>query len=189
MLVLGESTSLYVFGNLFGLPRDSFVAQAAWGSLGHETGCALGVALGSGKRPCVVAGDGGFMMICQELSSLVARRGQRRRLRDEQQGLCDRAGVRGHRGLHARGRVRAVRRAAGWDYRGAGHRRSAPGAIASRPSTELAAVLAEVKDLEGVPALVEVVIPQKDLAPQLDRLAAPPPPLRKYGRTPIPNGE
>ncbi|HTG44868.1 MAG TPA: thiamine pyrophosphate-binding protein, partial [Verrucomicrobiae bacterium] len=45
VLVLGESTSLYVFGNLFGLPRNSFVAQAAWGSLGHETGCALGVAL------------------------------------------------------------------------------------------------------------------------------------------------
>ena len=28
------------------------------------------MALGSGKRPFVVAGDGGFMMICQELSSL-----------------------------------------------------------------------------------------------------------------------
>jgi indolepyruvate decarboxylase len=40
------------------------------GSLGHETGCALGVALGSGKRPFVIAGDGGFMMTCQELSSL-----------------------------------------------------------------------------------------------------------------------
>ncbi|MFL6863341.1 MAG: thiamine pyrophosphate-dependent enzyme, partial [Allosphingosinicella sp.] len=71
VLVLGESTSLYVFGNLFGLPRGGFVAQAAWGSLGHETGCALGVALASGKRPYVVAGDGGFMMICQEISSLV----------------------------------------------------------------------------------------------------------------------
>ncbi|MEY2442849.1 MAG: indolepyruvate decarboxylase, partial [bacterium] len=70
VLVLGESTSLYVFGNLCGLPRDSFVSQAAWGSLGHETGCALGVALASGKRPIVVAGDGGFRMICQELSSL-----------------------------------------------------------------------------------------------------------------------
>src|SRR5207302_2897226 len=74
VLVLGESTSLYVFGNLFGLPRNSFVAQAAWGSLGHETGCALGVALGSGKRPFVVAGDGGFRMVCQELSSLAAQK-------------------------------------------------------------------------------------------------------------------
>jgi TPP-dependent 2-oxoacid decarboxylase len=74
VLVLGESTSLYVFGNLFGLPRNGFVAEAAWGSLGRETGCALGVALGSGKRPPVIAGDGGFMMICQELSSLVRQR-------------------------------------------------------------------------------------------------------------------
>jgi len=71
VLVLGESTSLYVFGNIFGLPRNGFVAQAAWGSLGFETGCALGVFLGSRKRPFVVAGDGGFMMTCQELSSLV----------------------------------------------------------------------------------------------------------------------
>src|SRR5207237_9446838 len=74
VLVLGESTSLYVFGNLFGLPRSGFVAQAAWGSLGHETGSALGVALGSGKRAYVVAGDGGFRMVCQELSSLAARK-------------------------------------------------------------------------------------------------------------------
>lgn len=48
ILILGESTSLYVFGNLFGLAANSFVAQAAWGSLGHETGCALGVALATG---------------------------------------------------------------------------------------------------------------------------------------------
>jgi indolepyruvate decarboxylase len=78
ILVLGESTSLYVFGNLFGLPRDSFVAQAAWGSLGHETGCALGVALGSGKRPFVIAGDGGFMIKPRPAKM------QRGRLRDEQ---------------------------------------------------------------------------------------------------------
>ncbi len=72
-LVRGETTSLYVFGKLFGLPRNSFVAQAAWGSLGHETGCPLGLALGTGKRPFVVAGDGRFRMICQEISSLVTR--------------------------------------------------------------------------------------------------------------------
>ena len=40
ILIVGESTSLYVFGNLFGLPAESFVAQAAWGSLGHETASA-----------------------------------------------------------------------------------------------------------------------------------------------------
>jgi indolepyruvate decarboxylase len=34
----------------------------------------LGVALGSAKRPFVVAGNGGFMMIWQEVSSLSRQR-------------------------------------------------------------------------------------------------------------------
>jgi hypothetical protein len=37
--------------------------------------------------------------------------------------------------------------------------------------------------LQGVPALVEVLIPQKDLAPQLKRLAETPPQLSKYNRS------
>jgi hypothetical protein len=39
-----------------------------------------------------------------------------------------------------------------------------------------------VKHLQGRPALVEILIPQKDLAPQLKRLAETPPQLRKYNR-------
>jgi len=38
---------------------------------------------------------------------------------------------------------------------------------------DLRKALVEVKRIEGVPALVEVVIPQKDLAPQLARLPRP----------------
>jgi indolepyruvate decarboxylase len=34
-------------------------------SLGHETGFALGVAPGTGKRPFAVAGDGGFRTIAR----------------------------------------------------------------------------------------------------------------------------
>jgi indolepyruvate decarboxylase len=49
---------------------------------------------------------------------------------------------------------------------------------------DLRSVLAKVRNLENTPALVEVVIPEKDLAPQLKRVAEPPPALRKYGRTP-----
>jgi indolepyruvate decarboxylase len=45
---------------------------------------------------------------------------------------------------------------------------------------QLAAALTEIAALADMPALVEVVIPEKDLAPQLARLAAPPPTLRKY---------
>lgn len=178
-LVLGESTSLYVFGNLFGLPRDSFVAQAAWGSLGHETGCGLGVALGSGKRPFVVAGDGGFRMVCQELSSLAAQK-------------CDAVVFVLSNGVYAieqafvditafnpDGEFAPFDVLPPWDYVALAQ---AFGARGYRVETvaELRAVLAEAKGLEDVPALVEVVIPQKDLAPQLKRLAETPPDSRKY---------
>jgi hypothetical protein len=43
--------------------------------------------------------------------------------------------------------------------------------------------MSEVEDLPDVPALVEVVVPRTDLAPQLARLAAPPPGSRPTGRT------
>ena len=49
---------------------------------------------------------------------------------------------------------------------------------------QLAAALTEIQALKDMPALVEVVIPPKDLAPQLARLAAPPPALRKYNHAP-----
>jgi hypothetical protein len=48
---------------------------------------------------------------------------------------------------------------------------------------QLLTVLAEVNALEGKAALVEVVTAQKDLAPQLKRLAETPAPMRKYGRS------
>ncbi|MGR5559565.1 alpha-keto acid decarboxylase family protein [Vibrio fortis] len=69
-LVLGESSSLYMAARLTGLEKNRFVSDAAWGSLGHETGCSLGTGLADDKRSVVVAGDGGFMMMCQTLSSI-----------------------------------------------------------------------------------------------------------------------
>ncbi len=72
-----------------------------------------------------------------------------------------------------------------WDYLALAR---AFGANGYRVETleDLRAVLTQVKDLKSVPALVEVVIPQKDLAPQLARLAETPVESRKYGRTLIP---
>lgn len=69
-LILGESSSLYQAARLNGMPRESFVGDAAWGSLGHETGCVTGTSMASDKRSLVVAGDGGFMMMCQALSTV-----------------------------------------------------------------------------------------------------------------------
>jgi indolepyruvate decarboxylase len=183
ILVLGESTSLYVFGNLFGLRRNSFVANAAWGSLGHETGCALGVALASGKRPFVVAGDGGFMMICQELSSLARQNCNAvvfvmsNKAYAIEQAFVDLDAFKPG-GVFAPFDVLPA-----WDYMALA---KAFGARGYRATTvkNLRSVLAKVRNLKNVPALVEVVIPEKDLAPQLKRLAEPPPALRKYGRTP-----
>ena len=179
VLVLGESTSLYVFGNLFGLPRDSFVAQAAWGSLGHETGCALGVALASGKRPYVVAGDGGFRMVCQELSSLAYQKRNAvvfvmsNDVYAIEQAFVDLSA------FTPEGQFAPFDVLPPWDYAALAQ---AFGARGYRVATvaELRAALAEAKGIEGVPALVEVVIPQKDLAPQLKRLAETPPEIRKY---------
>lgn len=183
VLVLGESTSLYVFGNLTGMPADSFVAQAAWGSLGHETGCALGVALGSGKRPYVIAGDGGFMMICQELSSLVREKCNAVVFVMSNKGYAIEQAFVDITAFTPEGSFAPFDVLPAWDYLALANAFGAKG-YRCRTVKELRAVLAKVKGLKDVPALVEVVIPEKDLAPQLKRLAEPPPAKRKYGRTP-----
>jgi indolepyruvate decarboxylase len=181
VLVLGESTSLYVFGNLFGLPRDSFVAQAAWGSLGHETGCALGVALASGKRPWVVAGDGGFMMVCQEISSLVRAGVNAAVFVMSNEGYAIEQAFVSLDAFTPDGAFDPFDDLPAWDYLALA---KAFGARGFRVETvgELCDALGEIEALGGVPALVQVVIPKKDLAPQLKRLALPPPMLRKQGR-------
>ncbi len=182
VLVLGESTSLYVFGNLFGLPRDSFVAQAAWGSLGHETGCALGVALGSGKRPLVVAGDGGFMMICQELSSLARAGCNAVVFVMSNKGYAIEQAFVDIKAFTPEGAFAPFDVLPAWDYLALAKAFGVAG-LRVETTDELAEALAALKGLKDIPALVEVVIPEKDLAPQLARLAAPPPQLRKYGQS------
>jgi indolepyruvate decarboxylase len=181
-LILGESTSLYVFGNLFGLPRNSFVSQAAWGSLGHETGCALGVALASKKRPYVIAGDGGFRMVCQELSSLASQKCNAvvfvmsNNVYAIEQAFVD------IKAFEPEGKFAAFDVLAPWDYLALAKAFGAKGYRAGTVA-ELRTVLAEVKNIKDAPALIEVAIPEKDLAPQLARLAETPPPLSKYHRT------
>ncbi|HEU5003858.1 MAG TPA: thiamine pyrophosphate-binding protein [Actinomycetota bacterium] len=178
-LILGESTSLYVFGNLFGLPADHFVAQAAWGSLGHETGAALGVAVGTRTRPFVVAGDGGFRMICQELSSLAAEGCNAVVFVLSNDAYAIEQAFVDLSAFQPGGEFAAFDLLPTWDYAALAQAFGAQGYRAAT-AAELDAVLAEVQGLTGVPALVEVVIPQKDLAPQLKRLAEAPPPTSKY---------
>ncbi len=70
VMVLGISNSLYVAANATGMKQGSFIGSAAWQRLGFETGATSGAQLGSGKRAWTIAGDGGFMMVCQSLATL-----------------------------------------------------------------------------------------------------------------------
>ena len=181
VLILGESTSLYVFGNLFGLPANSFVAQAAWGSLGHETGAALGVALGTGKRPLVVAGDGGFMMQCQEISSLVRASTNAVVFVMSNRGYAIEQAFVNLNAFEPGGEFAPYDLLPAWDYKALAQAFGARG-VRVTTTTELLAFLATLSKPTAEPTLVDVVIPQHDLAPQLRRLAEPPPTLRKYRR-------
>lgn len=181
VLVLGESTSLYVFGNAAGLPRDSFVSQAAWGSLGHETGCALGVACATGKRPFVVAGDGGFRMVCQELSSLATHKCNAVVFVMSNNVYAIEQAFVGP-GAFTTGDFAPFDVLDPWDYSSLA---KAFGAIGFRAKTvdELRGVLKDVLSLEDAPALVEIVISKTDFAPQLARLAGVPPTFQKHYRS------
>jgi indolepyruvate decarboxylase len=181
VLVLGESTSLYVFGNLFGLPPNSFVAQAAWGSLGHETGSALGVGLGSGKRPLVVAGDGGFMMICQEISSLVRAHSDAVIFVMSNRGYAIEQAFVNLKAFEPGGEFAPYDVLPSWDYLALAQAFGARG-VQLTTTTELVNFLEGLATPATVPTLVEVVIPEHDLPPQLKRLAEPPATLRRYHR-------
>jgi indolepyruvate decarboxylase len=173
-LILGESSSLYVFSNFTGLPKNAFVAQAAWGSLGHETGCSTGVAIATGKRPLVVAGDGGFMMMCQTISTL-SRNNINAIVFVMSNGVyaIEQAFV-SLDAFKPGGEFAPYDVLPKWDYV---HLAAAFGAKGFRVETvgELQKVLdEELKHEKKIPALVEVVIPQHDLAPQIKRLAEAP---------------
>jgi indolepyruvate decarboxylase len=178
ILILGESTSLYVFGNLFGLPAESFVAQAAWGSLGHETGSALGVALATGKRPLVVAGDGGFMMICQEISSLVRANVNATVFVMSNHGYAIEQAFVDLNAFKPGGEFAPFDDLPVWDYLALAKAFGARG-VRVKNMAELRKLLEELPKLDG-PTLVEVAIPKHDLAPQLARLAGAPATMQKY---------
>lgn len=173
-LILGESTSLYVFGNLMGMPRDSFVAQAAWGSLGHETGCALGIELATGHRPIVVAGDGGFMMICQEVSSLVRQRSNAIVFVMSNEGYAIEQSFVDICAFTPSGSYAPFDLLPSWDYLALAKAFGARGHRVENVG-QLRKLLKKLETRDGVPDLVEVKIPLKDLPPQMYRLAMDPP--------------
>ncbi|RFM27057.1 alpha-keto acid decarboxylase family protein [Deminuibacter soli] len=171
VMTFGVSSAEYVATNAYGLRQNTFLSSAAWQIIGYETGAASGAQLGSGKRAWTVAGDGAFMMVCQSLSTLV-----RNKLNAVIFVMSN--------GVYAIEQVYVNIDAfepgpehkfdtfdllPGWDYLALAKAFGANGYRATTVS-ELNNVLAQIKDLKDVPALVEVVIPEKDLPDQMRRL-------------------
>jgi indolepyruvate decarboxylase len=171
VMTFGVSSSLYVATNAYGLSQNSFIGSAAWQCIGFETGAASGAQLGSGKRAWAVAGDGGFMMVCQSLSTLA-----RNNLNAVIFVISN--------GVYAIEQVYVDLTAfepgpehkfdtfdilPKWDYMALAQ---AFGARGYRVETikELKAVLNKLKRITKQPTLVEVVIPEKDLPQQMYRL-------------------
>ena len=121
--------------------------------------------LGSGRRPYVVAGDDGLMIVCQEPSSLV-RAGVNAAIFL----ISDRGYAIGQAFVNLEAFTDGESFAPfdvllAWDY------------------AALARALDAVEGVRGVPSPVEGVVPEKDSAPQFGRLVGEFWPDRKYART------
>lgn len=172
VLTLGVSSSMYVATNIYGMSQGSFVSSAAWQIIGYETGAAAGAQLGSGKRAWTVAGDGGFMMLCQSLSTLARNQ-------------LDAVIFVMSNGVYAIEQVYvnvdsfndgpdappfdAFDILPKWDYLALAKAFGADGYRVTTV-TELQAVLGKLKKRSKKPTLVEVLIPEKDLPRQMKRL-------------------
>jgi len=171
VITLGVSSSLYVATNAYGLSQGSFISSAAWQCIGFETGAASGAQLGSGKRAWTIAGDGGFMMVCQSLSTL-ARNNLNAVIFVISNGVYAIEQVYVDMDSFKPGpqyKFDAFDILPQWDYLALA---KAFGADGYRVTTidELNAALRTLKNTTGKPSLVEVVIPQKDLPGQMYRL-------------------
>jgi indolepyruvate decarboxylase len=175
VMVFGVSNSLYVATNAYGLSQGSFIGSAAWQCIGFETGAASGAQLGSGKRAWTVAGDGGFMMVCQALSTL-ARNNLNAVIFVISNGVYSIEQVYVDLTSFQPGpkhKFDAFDILPKWDYCALAQ---AFGAKAYRVETiaELKSTLRDLKKLTNQPALVEVVVPEKDLPQQMYRLGMEP---------------
>jgi indolepyruvate decarboxylase len=175
VMTYGVSCSLYVATNLYGQSQNSFISSAAWQCIGFETGAAMGAQLGSGKRAWTIAGDGGFMMICQSLSTL-ARNNlnavifvMSNQVYAIEQVYVDITSFEPG-DQHKFDTFDILPK---WDYMALAKAFNAEGHRVTT-ITELNDVLKIVANTSDRPTLVEVVIPQKDLPGQMYRLGTMP---------------
>lgn len=171
VMTFGVSSAMYVATNAYGLSQNSYISSAAWQCIGFETGAASGAQLGSGKRAWTIAGDGGFMMVCQSLSTL-ARNKLNAVIFVMSNGVYAIEQVYVDINSFEPGpshKFDAFDILPKWDYKALAE---AYGAKSYRAETitELNEVLKELKKKTTQPSLVEIVIPQKDLPQQMYRL-------------------
>ncbi|WP_166920207.1 alpha-keto acid decarboxylase family protein [Flavobacterium poyangense] len=173
VMTFGVSTSMYVATNIYGLSQNAYISSAAWQCIGFETGAASGAQLGSGKQAWTVAGDGGFMMIAQSLSTL-ARYNINSVIFVMSNGVYAIEQVYVDMDAFEPGPTHKFDEfdiLPKWDYQALA---KAFGANSYRAETvsELDEVLLKLKKKTTLPTLVEIVIPQKDLARQMKRLGS-----------------
>ncbi|MFQ3245209.1 MAG: indolepyruvate decarboxylase [Arenicella sp.] len=173
VMTLGVSSSMYVATNIYGMRQNSFISSAAWQCIGYETGAASGAQLGSGKRAWTIAGDGGFMMICQALSTLARYKlnsvifVMNNGVYAVEQVFVDLDAFK-EGSEHKFDEFDILPK---WDYHalakgfGAHHHRA-------ETVAELNHVLDKLKRDTDRPTLVEIIIPEKDLAQQMGRLGS-----------------
>lgn len=169
-LILGESSSLYMAIRMNGFVQDSFICDAAWGSLGHETGCATGVSMVNDRRAMVVAGDGGFMMMCQALSTIARNKlnsvvfvmsNQVYAIEQSFVDIC---------AFAPSGKFAPFDELASWNYEGLATAYGV-GFFKVELGKALMDCLNEIHTHQGKAYLVEVIIPKQDLAPAVKNLA------------------
>jgi len=171
VMTYGVSSAMYVATNAYGLAQNSYISSAAWQCIGFETGAASGAQLGSGKRAWAIAGDGGFMMVCQSLSTLARNKlnavifVMSNAVYAIEQVYVDITSFE----PGPQHRFDTFDILPQWDYLALA---KAYGARGFRVSTldELDHTLQALQSLHDQPALVEVVIPPKDLPRQMYRL-------------------
>lgn len=171
VLTLGVSSSLYVATNLHGMAQNSFISSAAWQCIGFETGAACGAQLGSGKQAWTVAGDGGFMMICQALSTL-ARYDLNSVIFVMSNGVYAIEQVFVDLDAFKAGEQHKFDEfdiLPKWDYHAVAKSFGAH-SYRAETVTELDEVLLRLREPTDKPTLVEVVIPEKDLPQQMYRI-------------------
>jgi indolepyruvate decarboxylase len=175
-LLPDESSSMYVACNLHLKRENGFVAQAAWGSIGYAAPAGFGLAVADPEhRPVVFAGDGGFQMVAQTISSMAHFRlnpvvfVMDNGIYGIEQALTNPGTYTRHEPFES---FNVLPR---WDYV---RLAEALGAVGRKVATlgELDKVLDEVKATPKAPFLVQVMIPERDIPAEILRLATNTPP-------------